>query len=103
MHAAIVPPHLVRVRDVHKAEALAHVAAWLCDDLRMHHLCMWLKQLPQHVAVVRLGQVTDVQLAGFWQLFSVLTACTGDRQQTAYSMSEFACQQTTTNAPWLAA
>jgi hypothetical protein len=55
MHSAAVFPHLDRVRDVNKAEALAHVAAWLCDDLRVHHLRVWLKQLPQHVAVVRLG------------------------------------------------
>lgn len=68
-------PHLDRVWDVHKAEALAHVAARLCDDLRVDHLRVWLKQLPQHVAVVSLGQVADVQLAVLRQLLLGCPTC----------------------------
>jgi hypothetical protein len=60
--------HLCGVRDVHKAKAPAQVAARLCDHCRVHHLGVWRKQLPQHVAVVGLGQATHVQLALIRQL-----------------------------------
>jgi len=73
---------------VHKAVAPAHVAARLCDDSSVHHLSMWRKQLPQHVAVVSLGQVAHIQLAVIRQLLLAVGGCEegGEREgEQAYS------------------